>query len=75
MGLLSDFKAAAVARGRYPDDQLLTPAAIFPLVRDLPYERASDLRPATTIAEWQATAPASTCCCRRCTRSSGSPRC
>ena len=55
MGLLADFRAAAVARARLPDDAQLTVPAIFAVVRDLPYERASDCRPATTIAEWRAT--------------------
>lgn len=55
MALLADFKAAAVGRTRFPDDVLLTPAAIFALVRDMPYERAADLEPATTVREWRAT--------------------
>jgi hypothetical protein len=55
MGLLADFKNAAVARRRFPDDERLTPASIFALVRDMPYRRASDRRPQTTIEEWQGT--------------------
>jgi len=55
VGLLADFRAAAVVRGDLPDDAQLTVPAIFAVVRDLPYERASDRRPATTIAEWRAT--------------------
>jgi hypothetical protein len=57
MGLLADFKAAAVARTRFPDDERLTPAALFALVRDMPYESPSDIRPETVVAEWRATAP------------------
>ena len=33
MGLLQDFKAAAVARARFPDDERLTNAALFTLVQ------------------------------------------
>jgi len=53
MGLLADFKAAAVARRRFPDDERLTPASMFSLVRDMPYQRAADPLPETTIQEWQ----------------------
>lgn len=57
MGLLQDFKAAAVARARFPDDERLTPAALFALVRDMPFARPSDGRIETVIAEWRGTAP------------------
>jgi hypothetical protein len=57
MGLLADFKAAAVARTRFPDDERLTPAALFALVRDMPYEPPTDIRPETVVSEWRATAP------------------
>jgi hypothetical protein len=57
MGLLADFKAAAVARTRFPDDERLTAPALFALVRDMPYEPPTDIRPGTVIAEWRATAP------------------
>lgn len=56
MGLLADLKQAAVARRRFPDDERLTIASIFALVRDMPYRPASDGQPATTIEEWQGTA-------------------
>ncbi len=51
MGLLQDFKAAAVTRTRYPDDQSLSNAALFSLVRDMPFERASALTPETVVSE------------------------
>lgn len=57
MPLLQDFKAAAVARARFPDDERLTPAALFALVRDMPFARPSDGRIETVVAEWRATAP------------------
>jgi hypothetical protein len=55
MGLLADFKTAAVARRRFPDDERMTPASLFALVRDMPYERASDAEPETAIEEWRGT--------------------
>jgi hypothetical protein len=55
MGLLSDLKTAAVARRRFPDDERLTPASLFALVRDMPYERASDAEPETAMEEWRGT--------------------
>ena len=57
MGLLADFKTAAVARTRFPDDERLTQAAIFALVRDMPFARPSGIQPRTIVTEWQATAP------------------
>lgn len=57
MGLLQDFKAAAVARMRFPDDERLTPAALFALVRDMPFARPSDGRLETVVAEWRGAAP------------------
>lgn len=57
MGLLQDFKAAAVARTRFPDNERLTPAALFALVRDMPFARPSDGRIETVVAEWRGTAP------------------
>lgn len=57
MGLLQDFKAAAVQRARFPDDQSLNNAALFSLVRDMPFERASALTPETVVSEWRGTAP------------------
>ena len=58
MGLLADFKAAAVARRRFPDDERLTPASIFVLVRDMPYERASTPLAETAMHEWRGTCSA-----------------
>ena len=55
MSLSSDLKAAAVARGLFPEDGRLTAPAAFTLVRDMPYRRASSRAPATTIAEWRGT--------------------
>jgi hypothetical protein len=55
VGLLSDLKVSAVARRRFPDDERLTPASLFALVRDMPYERASDAEPETAIDEWRGT--------------------
>jgi hypothetical protein len=55
MGLLADLRTAAIARRRFPDDERLTPASLFALVRDMPYERASDAEPETTIEEWRGT--------------------
>ena len=58
MGLLQDFKAAAVARARFPDDERLTNAALFTLVRDMPFERPSETTPEAAMAEWRGTGPA-----------------
>ena len=55
MSLTGDLKAAAVARGLFPDDRPVTAPAAFALVRDMPYERASSRSPAATIAEWRGT--------------------
>ena len=55
MGLLADFRAQAVARGRFPDDQRLTPPALFALVRDMPYARPSQPTTQAAIEEWRAT--------------------
>lgn len=55
MGFLADFKSAAVARRRFPDDERLTPASLFALVRDMPYARASDPEPETAVEEWRGT--------------------
>lgn len=57
MPLLQDFKAAAVARARFPDDQRLTPPALFALVRDMPFARPTDGSIETVMSEWRATAP------------------
>ena len=55
MGLLADFKNAAVARRRFPDDERLTPASLFALVRDMPYRPNPDPSPEATIEAWHAT--------------------
>ena len=55
MPLLADFRAAAIARTRFPDDQRLSEAALFALVRDIPFGRPTDEHPETVIAEWRAT--------------------
>ena len=47
MGLLQDFKAAAVQRARFPDDQSLNNSALVWQVRDMPIERASAPLPLT----------------------------
>jgi hypothetical protein len=55
MRLLDLLKNEAVQRGLLsPGVELDAPAA-FALVRDMPYRRASDRRPETTILEWQGT--------------------
>ncbi|MPZ97932.1 MAG: hypothetical protein GEU80_01125 [Dehalococcoidia bacterium] len=55
MPLVPAFRAAAVARGLFPDDQPMTPEAAYALVRDMPYRRASSRTPETTIEEWRGT--------------------
>jgi hypothetical protein len=52
MSLLDLFKSEAVLRGLIDPHQDLDAAAVFSLVRDMPYRRASDRLPETTIAEW-----------------------
>jgi transglutaminase-like putative cysteine protease len=55
MSLLESLKSEAVQRGFLSPDAELTPAAIFDLVRDMPYRRASDHRPETILREWRGT--------------------
>ena len=55
MSLLDLLKTEAVERGLLPPDAQLDPAAVFYLVRDMPYQRASDRRPETIIREWRGT--------------------
>lgn len=55
MPLLDSLKKEAVDRGLLAPDARLDPAAIFYLVRDMPYRRASDRRPETIIREWRGT--------------------
>ncbi|MBX7112330.1 MAG: hypothetical protein K1X87_10865 [Dehalococcoidia bacterium] len=53
MGLLADFRAAAVKRRHFPDDERLAPASLFSLVRDMPLS-AEDAAPEGAIDEWSA---------------------
>ncbi|MEZ4552407.1 MAG: hypothetical protein AB7L91_11010 [Dehalococcoidia bacterium] len=53
MGLLADFRSAAVARQQLPDDERLSPASLFALVRDMPLT-ANDARADAAIESWRA---------------------
>jgi hypothetical protein len=55
MNLLDQLKSEALKRDLIGQDIALDPELVFTLVRDMPYQRASDRRPETTIAEWQGT--------------------
>jgi hypothetical protein len=55
MPLLDRLKAEAVRRGLLDPAAQIDAATAFALVRDMPYRRASDRRPETTIAEWRGT--------------------
>lgn len=55
MPLLDRLKAEAVQRGLLDPAAQIDAATAFYLVRDMPYRRASDRRPETTIAEWRGT--------------------
>lgn len=55
MPLLADLRRHATARGLIAADTYLDADAVFRLVRDMPYRRASDRQPATTLAEWRGT--------------------
>lgn len=55
MRLLDLIKSEAVKRGLIDPSIELDPGAVFSLVRDMPYQRASDRQPETTIAEWRGT--------------------
>lgn len=55
MQLLDLMKSEAVKRGLIDPSFKLDSAAVFTLVRDMPYQRASDRRPETTITEWRGT--------------------
>ncbi len=48
-------KDEAVRRGFLSPTAKIDAASAFALVRDMPYRRASDRRPETTIREWQGT--------------------
>lgn len=53
--LLSQLASSARERGLLAPDADLDAAAVFALVRDMPYRRASDRRPETIIREWRGT--------------------
>ena len=55
MRLLDLLKSEAVKRDLIEPYLELDPATVFSLVRDMPYQRASDRHPETTIAEWRGT--------------------
>jgi len=55
MRLLNLIKSGAVRRGLLDPGAEIDAATAFALVRDMPYRRASDRRPETTIAEWRGT--------------------
>jgi len=55
MSLTERLKAKAVLKGLLDPEVEIDPATAFALVRDMPYRRASDRRPETTIAEWRGT--------------------
>ena len=55
MNLLDLLADEAVHRGLLSPDTEIDAAIAFALVRDMPYRRASDRRPETTIREWQGT--------------------
>lgn len=55
MCLLSLLKSEAITRGLLDPDLELDAAKVFSLVRDMPYQRASDRNPETTITEWRGT--------------------
>jgi hypothetical protein len=55
MSLLADLRHAAAERGLIAPDAQLNADTVFRLVRDMPYRRASNRDPATTVAEWRGT--------------------
>ncbi len=55
MRLLDLLKAEAIKRELIDPAKKLDPETVFVLVREMPYRRASDRQPETTIAEWQGT--------------------
>jgi hypothetical protein len=55
MDLLKRLKDEAVNRGLLELEAVLDLACVFALVRDMPYQRASDRRPETILAEWRGT--------------------
>jgi len=55
MRLLDLLKSEAVKRDLIDPSLELDQATVFSMVRDMPYQRASDRRPETTISEWRGT--------------------
>jgi hypothetical protein len=55
MSLLALLKQEAVQRGLFDPSSDLDAPAVFVLVREMPYRRASDRVPETIIKEWQGT--------------------
>jgi hypothetical protein len=55
MTLLERLKSEAIERRLVDPGQVLNAALVFTLVRDMPYRRASNRKPETTISEWQGT--------------------
>lgn len=55
MSKLELLKSEAIKRELLDQDQDLDAGLVFSLVRDMPYQRASDRQPETTIAEWRGT--------------------
>jgi hypothetical protein len=55
VSLLERLKTEAVNRNFIDSSEELDAAKVFRLVRDMPYRRATDRRPETTISEWQGT--------------------
>ena len=53
--LLDLLKEKAVSLDLVPSNETITVDKAFYLVRDMPYQRASDREPATIIQEWQGT--------------------
>ena len=55
MSLLNLLKSEAINRELVDPDLELDAPLVFSLVRDMPYQRASDRHPETIIAEWRGT--------------------
>lgn len=53
--LLLEIRKAALVRGIIHNGQEMDPRLVFSLVRDMPYQRASDRKPETIISEWRGT--------------------
>ena len=55
MPLLPAFRSAAIARGLLERNTRIDAALAWALVRDMPYDRASDTRVETLVDEWRGT--------------------